>query len=442
MIKFIAGLKGVVTLFRKENLALLFDEDSAILYSVLTGGIKKMTINDGKILEKFLNLYWENKLIDSDKEKLETYLKKMFEDNIRKKRLPAELCKLSECNHLGRFEIFLTNACNLDCVYCYANGGSYGLQPTSMKKEDLLMFLNNLFPNRFDAVDIVMFFGGEPLLNTDSIWLTCEFFNQLYCKGSIKKIPKYTIVTNGTLITEEIAKKLKKYDIQVTVSFDGEKIFQDKLRPYKNGTGSFQDVFNAIKLLSKYKIKDLAIESTYTTYHVNKNYSREELRDYLIKMFPDVKIMIIDCSGNTEYALNYINTDINQEKFEINKMTLSILSKINSKYFHDFSCGSGLNAFILMPNGDLYPCHQFIIDKKYCIGNATSVNSIGKNDYVNSLLDSVKCNNREPCKHCWARELCLFCPATVLYRSDSYINVDLCERKRKIYKNLLFKYLS
>lgn len=428
-------------MFKKENLALLFDEHNAILYSVLTGGIKKMTINDGKKLEKILNLYWENKLSGEDTNKIELYLRKMFENNTIKKELPVSISKLSKCKHLSRFEVFLTNSCNLNCVYCYADGGSYGLPPTSMKKEKMKSYLNNLFPDKFDDIDIVMFFGGEPLLNTDSIWLTCEFFNQLYCKGAIKKIPKYTIVTNGTLITEEIAKKLKKYDIQVTVSFDGEKIFQDKLRPYRNGSGSFQDVSKAIRLLSKYEINNLSIETTYTSLHKQLNYSREKLREIINKMFPDVNIMLVDCTGDSEYVVEASANNLNHEEFEDNMRKLSVLARINSKHFHDFACGSGLNAFILMPNGDLYPCHQFIIDKKYCIGNATNVNSIGKNDYVNSLLNSVKCNNVEPCKYCWAREFCLNCPATII-NTDCYINEELCDEKRKMYKKIIFDYIK
>lgn len=159
-------------------------------------------------------------------------------------------------------------------MYCYADGGSYGLKPTSMSKEDLLVYLKNLFPKRFDYVSEVLFFGGEPLLNASSIWITCEFFMGLYNSKQIQNLPNYSIVTNGTLIDEKVAKKLKEYNIQVTVSFDGEKIFHDKLRPYKNGNDSFQDVFDAIRLLSKYKINNLAIEATYTTYHSNNNYSR------------------------------------------------------------------------------------------------------------------------------------------------------------------------
>lgn len=159
-------------------------------------------------------------------------------------------------------------------------------------------------------------------------------------------------------------------------------------------------------------------------------------------MFPGVKLMIIDCTGDTEYSVDISPEDINQEEFEGMMRKFSVLSRAKSPYFHDFSCGSGLNAFILMPNGDLYPCHQFIIDKKYCVGNATNVNSIGKNDYVNSLLDSVKCNNIEPCKQCWAREFCLNCPATVISGIDSFINTKLCNKKKEIYKKVMFDYFG
>lgn len=84
------GLRGMNTVFEKENLALFFNEDSAILYSVLTGGMKKLTLIDGKKLENILNLYWNNKLTAYDKEKLEDYLNKMFESNNLKKKLPAK----------------------------------------------------------------------------------------------------------------------------------------------------------------------------------------------------------------------------------------------------------------------------------------------------------------------------------------------------------------
>lgn len=356
--------------------------------------------------------------------KLEENIDKIFKNNIKYK-----VRNMIDDRKLSKLEFILNNTCNLSCRYCYANGGNYKQAQNRINPEQAELYLGKLFPKIFDDVDLVMFFGGEPLISFPTIVSIVNKFKELYKKSYVKKIPKYTIVTNGTLIDEKIAKYFHDENVQVTVSIDGNDLVHNYLRPFKDGSPSFERVDRGISLLNKYKVNIGILEVTYTTYHENKNIKKSEIEKFLKDRYGDVKVYIANCSGDSEFAIssNKVSTkDIVYDK----NIKLLILRKLLGKSNSFESCDAGKGSFAISQDGKIVPCHFFIGESKYIMGNMSSDDIFDSGtDYVRNKFDNLKESIGAQCSSCWIKDLCAECPASILvYRKDNILKT--CENKR------------
>lgn len=128
---------------------------------------------------------------------------------------------------LSKLVLVLTNLCNLDCLYCYADGGAYQLDQTYMKKEMLERIFSYFSENEI-SIKSLMLFGGEPLLAIEQIKNTFNFIEKYNVN-----VDQYLMVTNLTVLTDEEIELLIKKKVRITVSLDGPKIINDQLRKYK-----------------------------------------------------------------------------------------------------------------------------------------------------------------------------------------------------------------
>lgn len=171
-------------------------------------------------------------------------------DKIKSEMPPIKLIENMYKNNQGKLNtvyFILTNACNLACDYCFAKDHissgnmSHEVADFSIKKlkEYLVQFNEEL---------VITFYGGEPLINIDiAIYIMDEL--------SAYKNVKFQLITNGTLVTEFIAKKLKEYPIQIGISIDGNKELHNAHRKYISGENTYLDVIKAIDLLVGYDYK-------------------------------------------------------------------------------------------------------------------------------------------------------------------------------------------
>ena len=123
---------------------------------------------------------------------------------------------------LGRLTINISNACNLWCSYCYADHGFYHAPKSFMPVERAETIVERIV-EQYSRVESVQFFGGEPLLNLPAIEATCLAFERAAEKGSIGDLPKFVATTNGTVSTPKAIATLKRWKIDLTVSWDGPK---------------------------------------------------------------------------------------------------------------------------------------------------------------------------------------------------------------------------
>ena len=148
----------------------------------------------------------------------------------------------SETVGLAKLVLNISNACNLRCKYCYANGGSYQSDEGMMSRE-VAEYALDLFYKKYEKIQMIQLFGGEPLMNLPLVEYVCNYVVEK------KKNTRIGLVTNGTLISEEFVRLVKKYNIMVTISYDGVPIVNDIMRVTRNGNGTSEKIKNTLRRL-------------------------------------------------------------------------------------------------------------------------------------------------------------------------------------------------
>jgi uncharacterized protein len=353
--------------------------------------------------------------------------------------------------------IHVSNACNLDCGYCYALGGDYGRETRRRMDEDIaIKAIEKMYQNFPNIVDI-MFFGGEPLLAVDVIESICKYIDGKLERGEIKSLPKYKMVTNGTLIGDEAIEVIKKYKINLTISLDGPKEINDKLRPYKGGQGSFDAVKKGF-----YRVVDEAgqvpeIEATYTQLHREAGLTMERLIDFLHQefLFTVGTVAYVDLpeghpwSVPEEHTAPEITKSFNEmvmaiAKGEMPKMERSFLfpflqfiRKSGSRY----TCAVGHDGFDITTEGEIYPCQVFIGRPEFLMGTVDDFDYDNPSPALKRTLDLMiyADKDRNPiCRDCFAKDFCVTCPGSHLFSANNYnVPEHFCTSMRKWVENVL-----
>lgn len=402
---------------KKDSLMITHDEEIGVVYYPAKGAVSTTTPHHAQIIERVWQDYLEDKLSAEDRRAFEGYVERSFTD---KPDLPMiKYTNLLETHALGRLEIMVANKCNLNCRYCYAHGGDYDCESQILTPNSAKKYLRALFADRYTAVDVVMLFGGEPTIAPDTIRTICEFFEQYSSLGIIEKMPIFTMVTNGTLIDESLARTIKKYNIQVTVSVDGPPEINDQLRVDKTGNGTFAKIERGIKLLQEAGNPPRMIESTYTTLHKEMGYSKEDIHQYLQEHFQIERILTANCEPNgydDSLACSVEDIQYNDiNDVSIQQSILYLRRKLSQKRFLDLPCGAGYSSIVLLPNGEIYPCHHFTGNSEYLLSRFNgSTFDFGYYPKASSMLSNAQKLKNPQCKDCWAKVLCSACTACML----------------------------
>jgi len=312
--------------------------------------------------------------------------------------------------------LHVSHDCNLACSYCFAGKGSFGGAKNNMTLEVGKKALDFLIDNSGNRPTCeVDFFGGEPLLNWDTVKKLVEYGKQ---KASQKgKTFRFTLTTNALLLDREKEDFLNNENISVVLSIDGRKAIHDKMRPVPSGEGSY-DLVSA-------KIKSFVNSRKGENYYVRGTFTGNNLD------FAEDVLFLAD-EGYTEISLEPVVADSGESfafqesdkvklKQEYAKLANEYLKrKAAGKPFNFFhynvdlengpclpkrltGCGAGFQYLAVTPEGDLYPCHQFVGKEEYRLGDLFQ----GMID--EGLVEKFKkahIYNKKECKICWARFLC------------------------------------
>ena len=312
--------------------------------------------------------------------------------------------------------LHVAHTCNLNCEYCFAGQGKYHGEDALMSFEVGKAALDFLVKNSGTRKNLeVDFFGGEPLVNFDVVKQLVKYARSIEKEAG--KNFRFTLTTNGVLLDDNVIDFLNKEMNNVVLSLDGRKEINDAKRKTPNGKGSYDIIVPKFQnFVKKRRDKEYYMRGTFTRNNLDFT---KDIFHMLDLGFKELSMEPVVSKPDTEYALREEDLDTIYEQYEILAKEM-IKRKIEGNpftfyhYMIDLSggpciykritgCGSGTEYLAVTPNGDFYPCHQFVGDKNFLMGN------VKEGITNNKLRDEFKlCNvySRKECENCWAKLYC------------------------------------
>ena len=393
-----------------------------------------------QVVEKLSKLYDADEIRECYGEIVELYNDKILfsEDDYEKYALTSVAAPIkSMCLHVS-------HDCNLRCEYCFASTGDFGAGRKLMDLETgkkAIDFLMKMSANR--QLLELDFFGGEPLMNFDVVKQIVSYAREK--EKEFGKTIRFTITTNGMLLTEEKMQFINDEMSNVVLSIDGRKEVNDRMRKRVDGSGSYDRIVeNFKKFVPMRGDKDYYVRGTYTKY--NLDFSNDVMHLYELG-FDQISVEPVIASADMPYALT--DGDLPKIFSEYEELSRKI-AKIRSEgkfinFFHFMldldqgpcaikrlkGCGCGNEYVAVTPDGDIYPCHQFVGMDECKMGNVVD----GTFDYdMKSVFASAHVYTKPECKKCWAKFYCSGgCNANnYIYYGDIHTSHKLsCEIQKK-----------
>jgi uncharacterized protein len=312
--------------------------------------------------------------------------------------------------------LHVAHTCNLNCEYCFASQGKYhgerALMSFEVGKRALDFLIENSGTRRNLEVD---FFGGEPLMNWDVVK---ELVSYARVQEKIhNKNFRFTLTTNGILVDDDVIEFCNKEMSNVVLSLDGRKEVHDRLRVDYQGRGSYDVIVPKFQEFVKRRGgKNYYMRGTFT--HNNADFTKDIFHMADLG-FTELSMEPVVCSPDDASALTEADLPILFEQYEIlAKEMIKRKKEGNGFTFYHYmldlthgpciykrisGCGSGTEYMAVTPTGDLYPCHQFVGDTKYLLGNIWD--GVTNKDIQNEFK---LCNAyaRPECNDCWAKLYC------------------------------------
>ena len=326
--------------------------------------------------------------------------------------------------------LHVAHTCNLNCAYCFASQGKYHGDRALMSFEVGRRALDFLMENSGSQVNLeVDFFGGEPLMNWDVIKDLVAYARGQ--EGPRGKKFRFTLTTNGMLIDDDVIDFANREMHNVVLSLDGRKETHDRLRVDYAGQGSYERIVPKFQeLVRRRGGKGYYMRGTFT--HANPDFTRD-LFHMADLGFDQLSMEPVVCAPDDPAALTEEDLPIVLEQYEI--LAKEMLKREREgrpitfyHYMLDLTggpciykrisgCGSGTEYMAVTPWGDLYPCHQFVGEEAYKLGDIWQGVT---NTAVQDEFKSCNAYARPECADCWARLYCSGgCAANAYHASGS-----------------------
>ena len=353
---------------------------------------------------------------------------------------PAAATALQQSAPIKALCLHVSHDCNLRCQYCFASTGDFGTGRKIMDIETAKRAIDFVIQRSGSRRNIeVDFFGGEPLMAMDTVKATVAYARSIEKKAG--KCFRFTITTNGVLLDDENIDYINREMSNAVLSLDGRPQVNDRMRKTVNGKGSYEVIVPKFqKLVAGRGTKDYYLRGTFT--HYNLDFA-EDVMHMADLGFRNVSVEPVVGEETCGYALKDEDLPVVLEQYE--KLAEKLKDRTDVNFFHfnvDLAqgpcvikrlrgCGAGCEYVAVTPEGDIYPCHQFVGNPAYKIG------SLSDGSFDMELSHRFSCLNiytREECRDCWARFYCSGgCSA-----SNLLVNGDIkkpnhvgCEMERK-----------
>ena len=328
--------------------------------------------------------------------------------------------------------LHVAHTCNLNCSYCFASQGKYqgdrAVMSYEVGKRAFDFLIEKSGTRRNLEVD---FFGGEPLMNWDVVKKLVAYARSI--EKEHNKNFRFTLTTNGMLIDDEVIDFLNKEMSNVVLSLDGRKEVNDHFRKDYRGVGSYDKIVpKFLRLVEARGGKNYYVRGTYT--HNNTDFTNDILHMADLG-FTELSMEPVVCPPGDPYALTEEDLPKLFEQYELlaKEMIKRKREGRGFTFYHYMldlkngpciykritGCGSGTEYVSVTPWGELYPCHQFVGDEKYSLGNIWDGIT---NTEVQDGFRHCNAYAREECRDCWAKLYCSGGCAANAYHATGSIN--------------------
>ncbi len=312
--------------------------------------------------------------------------------------------------------LHISHDCNLRCKYCFASTGDFGTGRKLMDFETGKAAIDFLLERSVGRPNLeVDFFGGEPMINFGVVKQVVD-----YARSKEKEYDKnfsFTITTNGMIMSDEDVDYINENMSNVVLSIDGRKEINDRMRPRVDGSGSYDRIIkNFKKLVSKRGDKEYYVRGTYTRYNLDFT---EDILSLYREGFDQISVEPVMEDPTMDYAITEKDLDRIYEEYDRLVDEIQAI-KDEGKFINFFhfmidlnqgpciikrlrGCGSGNEYISVTPDGDIYPCHQFVGKDEFCMG---SVLDKTLDEDIKKLFSKAHVYSKPKCQKCWAKYYC------------------------------------
>lgn len=410
------NVKPMIHRFQQNGMNIVMDVNSGIVHVVDDVTYKVLAYyngtNRGMVLANLAKDYEEaelNEVMDDldeliAKEVLFAPMDKNYKMAIEDRPIIKALC------------INIAHDCNLRCQYCFAGQGGYGqwrmLMSFDVARRAVDFLIAHSGPREHCELD---FFGGEPLMNWHVVQQTIDYVHKQEKKHG-KKI-KMSLTTNGLLLDKEKVKYLTDNHISLILSLDGRKEMHDRMRPGVHGEGTYDEIVKNLQYcVANRKGEEYYVRGTFTRY--NMDFTTDVI-DMIDKGFSAVSMEPVVGEDTADYSIK--EEDLPRVKAEYDRLAKLFIAREEEGrpfFFFHFNmdlwkgpclpkrlrgCGAGHEYLAVVPNGDIYPCHQFVGREGYVIGNVYE----GLKNF--KMMRDFRMNHvfsKPECVDCWAKFFC------------------------------------
>lgn len=338
--------------------------------------------------------------------------------------------KSHQANVIKALCLNVAHTCNLNCEYCFAGQGRFHGKRALMSYDVGKRALDFLIENSGERHNLeVDFFGGEPLMNWDTVKKLVEYARSV--EGGYGKHFRFTLTTNGILIDDDVIDFTNREMTNVVLSLDGRKQIHDRLRKDYAGNGSYDRIVPKFKRLVQARGgENYYIRGTFT--HANPDITNDIF--HIVDLgFSSLSLEPVVCDSGDPFALTPSDIEIVKKEYEKLAMWL-LLRKREGRpvtFYHYMldlengpciykrisGCGSGSEYMAVTPTGKLYPCHQFVGEDEFELGDIWQGVT---NEALREEFGSINAYTRDECKNCWALIYCAGgCAANAYHASGS-----------------------
>lgn len=391
----------------------LVDEIAYDIISLFENNPKEKVIED--VFAKFSNLATKSEVIECYDQVLELvdngtlFSKDVYE-------VQADTLKNKSRGIVKALCLHVAHTCNLNCSYCFASQGKYhgdrAIMSLEVGKRALDFLIENSGSRRNLEVD---FFGGEPLMNFQMIKDLVAYAREIEKKHG--KNFRFTLTTNGVLVDDDVIEFANKEMSNVVLSLDGRKEVHDRFRVDYSGKGSYDKIVPKFqKFVSARQGKNYYMRGTFT--HHNPDFLND-VKQMLDLGFTELSMEPVVCAPSDPSALTESDIEIVLKQYEdLARLMLERQKQGKPFTFYHYmldlsdgpciykrisGCGSGTEYMAVTPWGDLYPCHQFVGEEKFKLGD---IYKGVDNTAVQEEFASCNVYSHKECKDCWARLYC------------------------------------